>query len=264
MTTATKTNTKPAILKALADLAGAAHTSVPRAEVRDSALAILGVTTDSLGTDARGRSKADRLINACFNDLKKSGLCDSPLRGKYALTDSGWTQATGLTDGESDRIEAILDNCDEPTPTPTRLPVVTATSAPTTGSSVAFKREAAPDAYLLSLQIASSPCFGVAYSTRSKVCKGCPVATLCQSARAARLSELAAQLARAAQSGAIVEVAPSTPTAPALPEGALTLPIDHEVECDHCHKALQVGSEGILIPDRGMFHQECISTALAA
>jgi hypothetical protein len=42
------------------------------------------------------------------------------------------------------------------------------------------------------------------------------------------------------------------------------LPIDHEVECDHCHKALQVGSEGILIPDRGMFHQECISTALAA
>jgi hypothetical protein len=262
MTTASKTNTKPALLKALADVAGAPSFNVPRDEVLPQVFAILGIDPADLGTDARGRSKAGRLLNACFSELKKEGLVASPLRNQYALTDSGWAQATG-----NPVVELSNPVVSEAAPTPSApAPVRVATKAPVSGSSVAFRQGAThSDPYILSLQIAKSPCFGVAYSSRAKTCAGCPVAALCQSARTARLSDLAAQLQRMAASTGSVEVAPSTPEAvlEAL-DNAILVPIDHEIDCDHCSTTIKVGSEGILVPDAGMFHQECAATALAA
>ena len=127
----------------------------------------------------------------------------SPLRNQYALTDSGWAQATG-----NPVVELSNPVVSEAAPTPSApAPVRVATKAPVSGSSVAFRQGAThSDPYILSLQIAKSPCFGVAYSSRAKTCAGCPVAALCQSARTARLSDLAAQLQRMAASTGSVEV----------------------------------------------------------
>jgi hypothetical protein len=254
MTTVSKTNTKPALLKAIADVAGAPSYSIPRDEVLPQTFAILGIDPASLGMDARGRSKAGRLLNACFSELKKEGLVASPTRNQYALTDMGWSQATGTAVPTP-----IVLKCDVSPEAPVPAPVRVAPKASVGGSSVSFRQSAThSDPYILSLQIAKSPCFGVAYSSRAKTCAGCPVSALCQSARTARLSDLAMQIQRGA-----IQMGSPEPQSVTIPEGGILIPIDFEVECDHCRKAITVGSEGILVPDAGMFHQQCSTNAVA-
>ena len=291
---------KPEVKPVLMEVLYGATSGTPgqvalRDSVKTDTFTSLGVDPTSLGQVANGQKagtqKSDKLFNACFSELKKDGLVESPLRNRYALTDAGirYCQAHGLmlatapapveTPITTNSVDEVLSDIVQIAPAPVQE------SEPTKQQNAAHKAwktrraneftvaDADPmqDAYLLSLMVASSPCFGVSPSSRSKTCKSCPAFSACTRARAARLSELAASLEAQAAAHQTVDVdvlaAPPVVEEPKvdLPGDAVVVPVEVEgVECDHCNEKFDIGTNGVILSGLGMYHENCVADALSA
>jgi len=295
-----KPEVKPILIKVLyGATSGIAGTVAMRDAVKVSTFDALGIDPTSLGQVANGQKagtqKSDKLFNACFSELKKDGLVESPLRNRYTLTDAGVRHCHGQGHAVSTVAPAAVAApvvpvvapeapVEAPVVAPEAPVVAVATPEPTTQQNAAHKAwktrrqndfliedpEPTQDAYLLSLMIASSGCFGVSPSSRSKTCKGCPAFAACTQARAARLGELAMALEAQAKAHQIIDIAaltapPADEPEPAvvLPEDAVVVPVEVEgVECEHCGTHFQVGTNGVILRGLGMFHEQCVADAL--
>lgn len=285
-----KPETKPYLMQAIYNLTNGSPGAVAmRDDVLSETFNLMGVDPDSLGTVSKGAKagtrKSDKLVSACFSELKKEGKTHSPLRNRYALTDAG------LSDVASTQTTAPIAPTPEPEPAVEVEPEVVEAQpepvAPVTPVApvarpkkkvakkpepiVAVAKQQSIDDYILGLMVQSSPCYGVAPSSRAKTCKNCPLFAQCNAERNTRLMELAQSLeSQAARlevidlNPAIEEVEPEVEVK-AAPDNTEIVPIEVDgVQCEHCHQPIQVGDQGAIVPDLGMFHVGCVSAAVEA
>jgi len=298
-----KPEVKPVLMQVLYNLTNGVDSVAMRDEVKVETFNLLGIDPDSLGKVTKGAKAgtaiADKLLNACFSELKKDGLTHSPLRNRYALTSSGLSWITAHLNSTTTTTTPVAPaqvaqlpvtqppvtpavQVDQDAPAPVEVapakPVQkeVATQTQSTPRKVRVNRTvAAPvapevDPYILSLMVTSSPCFGVSPSKRAKTCKGCPVFSACVTQRNSRIRELAVSLeAQAARLevvdiDAMVEV-PAAEEPVVFPADWEAVPIEVDgVMCEHCHGIIAVGSEGVIVKDLGMFHADCAHKAAEA
>jgi hypothetical protein len=219
-TTMTPADFRPATMVALAEQCGwRADFPVSFKPVIAKALGYMGLDEDSLGiNDATKQSQTSRNCQMAFKYAADNGRGLRGKRGQWGLTEEGINEARGHagTFGVTP-------------PLPSNLTATTTTAAPVTmptqGVSVALGRVTIadayhPDAYIRSVAVAQTPCFG-GWSAQAATCKGCPLASSCRNMVAARASMIAARLikhgsapaAPAAASGTVPSKAEGTSTA---------------------------------------------------
>ncbi len=284
----TKYEIQDAIVQAIGQIAGCANVATKAKDVRPLAFTIMGIDPDSFDAANWGgvaRNPAVKALTSNYYLLKKKGLTADAGRGKYALTDTGFAKYAKLAEANGQVIAPVTVT--EPSaPTPTRK--AKATKAAPSNKKVTVMAGGATldtpsttrfDAHLIQLQKANSPCFGLAYSSASKVCNRCPIAGFCQRKRFGAL----ASLARLVQQGisddnlgvALGLVAPPEPE-PVVqaPEPTVstrstdvanytTLPVELDgVPCDCCKTHFVKGEVGVMVPNYGMVHEACLETAV--
>lgn len=281
------------IIQAIGILAGAANISVRSANAKAKAFNLMGIDPaefdgTTIGNETKARNPCDLAFNRNAEKLKKQGFVQSGGRGKYALTDLGYTrfQTMGV---KSDAPVAT------PSPTPT-TPVATATipkpkpakqvsahrvTVMAGGSQLATPAVLKNDSQLLDMQKTSSPCFGIGYTNNSKVCGRCPIAGMCQRKRMGGLAQLASLVKQGVKDGnlgvilglveppapVVTEAAPEPAPEPSKAARTRTmeaLPVQVDgVPCDHCGTEIPKGSKGIIIEEFGFVHEHCVDQVLA-
>lgn len=277
------------ILQAVGQLTGAANISVPSKSVKAQAFALMGIDpTDfegtTIGNETKARNPCDLAFNRNAEKLKKQGYLQSGGRGKYALTDFGWT-----------RFETLGGSTEAPVPTPTPVqaapapvqaaPVQAAPSMKRVtvmagGTTLATPKTLREDAHLLNMQKANSPCFGQSFSTNSKVCNRCPIAGMCQRKRMGGLANLARMVKQGVAEGNLgvvlglveppaPEPAPEVEAAqePAKPAREITieaLPVELDgLTCDCCKQEIAKGTKAFIVADYGCVHEHCVELVKA-
>ena len=290
-----KPEVKPRLLEALYDLTqGQTMNVAMRDEVKTDTFNLMGIDPDTLGVVSSGAKAgtkiADKLISACFSELKKEGLTTSPLRNRYALTDAGlnWCMSQSFTLPNGGPANVVNTT---PVATPVATPVTLPSPEPTTAQvavtvapkPVAHVPKAKPspkaktvktvplaivsnpttDPYIKSLMVQNSPCYGVSPSTRAKTCKSSPQFSDCQTERNSRLRELASSLEAQAALLEVIDFSAEIPqeepaAAATLPADAIRVPIDVDgMECAHCKSPIAVGQDAVILKGSGIFHPEC-------
>lgn len=281
------------IIQAIGVLAGAANISIRSASAKQKAFELMGIDpTDfdgtTIGNEKKARNPCDLAFNRNAEKLKKQGFIQSGGRGKYALTDLGYTrfQTMGV---KSDAPVAT------PSPTPA-TPVATATipkpkpakqvsahrvTVMAGGSQLATPAVLKNDSQLLDMQKTSSPCFGIGFTNNSKVCGRCPIAGMCQRKRMGGLAQLATLVKQGVKDGnlgvilglveppapVVTEAAPEPAPKPSKAAHTRTmeaLPVQVDgVPCDHCGTEIAKGTKGIIIEEFGFVHEHCVDQVLA-
>ena len=278
-----KAQIQSALIQAIGELAGTAHVAVKVKDVRSRAFEIMGIDPDTFEAANWGgvsRNPATKALTSNYYLLKKMGQCADAGRGKYSLTPVGYELFCGMAGTTP---QAVVEE-KAPAPKKAKTPKASGSSKRITvmagGTTLDLPEAPKTDGYLLSLQLANSPCFGVAFSGSSKVCARCPIAGACAEARASRLSDLARIVKQGVTDGnlgivlGLVEPpAPEPVVEEKAPEPAPTgvdmsnltvLPVEMEgIPCDCCKQEFVVGTNGVIIPNFGLVHEGCVELALA-
>lgn len=296
MTTLPNGKTQQAhILQAVGQLTGAANISVRASGVKAQAFALMGIDpTDfegtTIGNEKKARNPCDLAFNRNAEKLKKQGYIQSAGRGKYALTDFGWTRyATmgGESSGALHHSEAVLASVQAAPiqvaskPVTKSAPSMKKVTVMAGGSTLSTPKILKEDAHLLNMQKSNSPCFGISYSSNSKVCNRCPISGMCQRKRMGGLANLARLVRQGVTDGnlgvalGLVEPPAPEPAAPPAPEAApsekaervLTveaLPVELDgLACDCCKQEIEKGTMGYIVADYGLVHEHCVELVKA-
>lgn len=275
------------IIRAIGSLAGAASISVRSATAKTKTFELMGINPaefegTTIGNETKARNPCDLAFNRNAEKLKKQGFIQSGGRGKYALTDSGFARFQTMTPASEQAPVATISEpppvvtISEPKPMAQSAHRVTVMAGGTQLATPVVLRE---DAHLLNMQKSNSPCFGIGFTSNSKVCGRCPIAGMCQRKRMGGLANLARLVKQGVSDGnlgvvlGLVEPEPE-PEVASEPEPSVTpdtsnvtttnVPIEVAgVTCDHCGGEFEVGSTAVIIPDSGMVHQHCLGAALA-
>lgn len=188
----------------------------------------------------------------------------TPTPSRFAPPTEAPTRSSELAGVEVKEVEGVFWS-----------PLLVGTSDETYGADMGLRR----------IAVSQSACFGN-YSTRATPCRECPLASFCVQASISNLPGLVAALdattsadiknavaahARAQTPSPIDDLlgikpkpvetpAPETPAKldlSAFPKGTSIIPIPLEAICTGCSHPLPVGSEGVHIPARGLFHIAC-------
>lgn len=252
---------------------------------------ILKFTPSDMGREENsGRCKASKVFNATAYYLKKEGKLVATTRGEYRLAA---TLQKPKAQVQPKVTKPVVQVKPQVKPEIARLADddagdgVQQTSLPpkpsvevdkTVGTSLNLPQMQQWDSYLINLATQSSSCFGTKYSTRSAVCKGCPLARECQAQRGRFLADLAKELEAAVSTGTVSKLfneaptkteaqsAPTPSPAPQKSEGEKStgyLSISIEVDgiiCEGCGGRIAKGTkDAVCIPGKGTFHAECVS-----
>lgn len=210
-TNMTPADFRPATMVALAEQCGwRADFPVSFKPVIAKALDYMDLDEDSLGiNDATKQSQTSRNCQMAFKYAADNGRGLRGKRGQWGLTEEGLTEA---------RSHASLFGVTPP-PLPSATTTTAAPVAPTmatSGVSVSLGRIALadsyhPDAYIRSLAVAQTPCFG-GWSAQAATCKDCPLTNSCRNMVAARASMISLRLIQGGKA----------PKAPKADPGGLT------------------------------------------
>lgn len=284
------------IIQAIGSLAGAANISVRSSNAKIQAFNLMGIDPSdfegtTIGNEKKARNPCDLAFNRNAEKLKKQGFLQSGGRGKYSLTDLGYTRflTMGKVDAVAQSASAMLDSTPTSTPTATPTPVkkpsqqmsahrVTVMAG---GSQLATPTVLKNDSQLLDMQKTSSPCFGIGFTNNSKVCGRCPIAGMCQRKRMGGLAQLATLVKQGVKDGnlgvilglveppapVVTEAAPEPAPEPSKAARTRTmeaLPVQVDgVPCDHCGTEIAKGTKGIIIEEFGFVHEHCVDQVLA-
>ena len=255
---------------------------------------ILKFTPSDMGREENsGRCKASKVFNATAYYLKKEGKLVATTRGEYRLAATLQKPKAQVQPKVTKPVVQVKSQ-PEPEPQIARLADddagdgVSQTSLPpkssvevdkTVGTSLNLPQMQQWDSYLINLATQSSSCFGTKYSTRSAVCKGCPLSRECQAQRGRFLADLATELEAAVSTGTVSKLfneapkaeaksAPSPSPAPqkqksegAKETGYLSIEIEVDgIICEGCGGRIAKGTkDAVCIPGKGTFHAECVS-----
>lgn len=182
---------------------GKANVKVRNTDAAAKACELMGIQLDAHGKQEQtGQWWTVRWATLAMLDHKAQGLMDFPVKGWWCLTDAGVKSVgTPLVDALAaiDEAEAVLAAF-KPAKVDAPAPVVAPTPDPTPAPQVAELLTNIPetvaqvvDSYLLTLQMAATPCFGN-WSAKSDSCKGCVLAGRCYEGMLTKLATLAADL----------------------------------------------------------------------
>lgn len=288
MSTATlpsKQQIQDALILAIGGLARSENVATRAKDVRPRAFEIMGIDPDAFDAANWGgvsRNPAVKALTSNYYLLKKAGLTADAGRGKYALTTSGFARFQSLNGGSSAPAPTQVAES-APAPKRVKKAAPAASLAKVTvmagGATLATPETPRFDAHLLQLQKANSPCFGLAFSSASKVCNRCPIAGFCQQKRMGGLANLARLVRQGVEDGnlgvALGLVAPPEPEpAPEAPapearasqvdmSNYTTIPVELDgVPCDCCKIDFTKGEVGVMVPNYGMVHEGCLETAV--
>ncbi len=234
-----------------------------------------------------GRCKASKVFNATAYYLKKEGKLVATTRGEYRLSSTlikpkapiqpKVAKPTVQAKPKPEIARLADDDAGDGVDAQKSLPPKPSVEVDkTVGTSLNLPQMEQWDSYLINLATQSSSCFGTKYSTRSSVCKGCPLARECQTQRGRFLADLAKELESAVSTGTVAKIfneapkvdaksAPSPSPAPQVqkPKETGHLSISIEVEgiiCEGCGGRIAKGTKNaVCIPGKGTFHAECVS-----
>ena len=278
------------IIQAIGILAGAPNVSVRSATAKTKTFELMGINPaefvgTTIGNEKKARNPCDLAFNRNAEKLKKAGFVQSGGRGKYALTPLGFARfqtitPTGETVAQAPEAQAAPN---VPTAPVATKPAVQAQSVHKVAVMAGGIQLATPtvlreDAHLLNMQKSNSPCFGIGFTSNSKVCGRCPIAGMCQRKRMGGLANLASLVKQGVADGnlgvvlglvappAIEEEPEAAPEPVATPSDhtieALPIEIDG-IECEHCKTPIAKGSQGYIIAHVGLVHEHCVNSALA-
>lgn len=281
-----KAQIQSALIQAIGEIAGTPHVAVKVKDVRTRAFEIMGIDPNSFDAANWGgvsRNPAVKALTSNYYLLKKKGQCADAGRGKYSLTPTGYALFSGMSGTTPSPRTDTAPQVESKSEVRKATSVAASSNKRITvmagGTTLDLPEAPKTDGYLLSLQLANSPCFGVAFSGSSKVCGRCPIAGACAEARASRLGDLARIVKQGVSDGnlgvmlGLVEPPapePETIEAPApAPTGVdmsdlTVLPVEMEgIPCDCCKQEFAVGTNGVIIPNFGLVHEGCVEVALA-
>jgi len=182
----TATDFRTPLLLALGTLTNhTPETSVSVTDVYDTIIKTMGIPSlDAHGVNISGKPQVAQWIQWAYKDVRKAQLASNPegTRGKWTLTAAGVQEAIRLAKGIGGTM-------------PTSAPPVVAGSAPPVapnpllGASLYHS-----DAYLRSLAINETGCFGNRSPHGAAACATCPLAVACRHKQLALFSDLAGLL----------------------------------------------------------------------
>lgn len=281
------------IIQAIGMLAGAANISIRSASAKQKAFELMGIDpTDfdgtTIGNEKKARNPCDLAFNRNAEKLKKQGFVQSGGRGKYALTDLGYTrfQTMGVKSDArvatpSPILATPVATATIPKPKPVQQVSAHRVTVMAGGSQLATPTVLKNDSQLLDMQKTSSPCFGIGFTNNSKVCGRCPIAGMCQRKRMGGLAQLASLVKQGVKDGnlgvilglveppapVVTEAAPEPTPEPSKAARTRTmeaLPVQVDgVPCDHCGTEIPKGTKGIIIEEFGFVHEHCVDGVLA-
>lgn len=276
-----------------------AGTTVKGSEVIQRMLDNLGVT-DPLERE-RGSNNARWLASQV---LRKEGLLsEGDVRGKWTITPEGEKAIRELTGGvakpeveaaEDDLLEDLVAEEEPPPSEPEPEPVIVSQWADDTAGECLYpsipRDTYADDAYIRSLAIGKTPCFG-GYDASSTVCGGCPLAGSCVSHQIMRIAKIADGLRKQDEAAAfrankmattattvsdtsraqvkeedlddilneLTGKADPTPTQPPPvdPHRGTKLNATVESRCYQCKGTIPKGGAAIHVPNKGLRHETC-------
>ncbi len=281
-----RSQVQDALITAIGTRAGSAGVATKVADIRTDTFKLLNVDPNAFATQNHGgvsRNPAVKATVSAYYLLKKDGLCADAGRGKYALTDAGWRKFLALTGGVVQPIEETVTIEEPRAPKATKTRVTASQSAARVtvmagGATLETPHVEKYDAHLIQLQKANSPCFGLAYSSSSKVCNRCPIAGACTRKRMSGLANLARIVQQGVESGnlgvllGLVEPEPEPEPEPVSqakvdvnPDDYIQVPVDvDDMPCDCCAETIERGSMAAMIPNYGTVHVHCIGNAVAS
>lgn len=276
----TRSEFKTAVLSALTSMGG--FTS-DREALYAKVFEILKYDPSLMGQEEKsGRSRAGKTFNAVCFALRKEGKLICPKRGEYSLPTVKAQQPQPVPQQAKPQQSNVVAP-DVPVPVEPQPQVQTVPQPQvaieidkTVGVSLNLPQYADWDNYLIDLATKGSSCFGTKYSTRSGVCKECPMARHCQAKRGHFLADLAKQLEAAVESdgffitqGKSPETSKPEPAPKAQPDPTvkqakvnnehLVIEIMTEgIICEGCGGRIAKGANAVCIPGKGTFHTACV------
>jgi len=197
-------NFREPLLRILAEMSEyTAGVAVKGTDTYDNVMALMGIADkDEHGVNkASGQPMVFKWIQWANTSLREKGMTENAGRGKWALTAAGLTASVKLQTAAGIKVPTATAAATQDPAHVAASSTVTALPT-TTGVSIAIGTVAARtslysgDAYVRSLGIAGTPCFGKFSPHGSAVCTDCPLQHECRNQQAARLSKLADLLAR--------------------------------------------------------------------
>lgn len=297
MTDPTPKTFRDPLLKALGTLSGLqAGAEVMADDAIAHVLSEMGMDENAMGDDPNGRPRTKIVINQTFHRLvRKHNLGDSPKRGRWTLTDDGVQTAALLLGQSVPAVDADATGTPQSAPesddgaSPDPSPTTTVTDAGGTGVVFTFGEQINTyndDPYIRGLAIAATNCSGF-WSSRSDLCKDCPLSGACKAEASARLSVIAKRLAIEDEEARKAALAPPKPKADPKPKSdskpkadeldiddilaaiegeddkKTTLPahskmkVPADAKCAHCGGSVRRGEDGVWVRTGGMFHPKC-------
>lgn len=199
-------------------------------------LALMGITDpEEYGTNGPSKQpQTYKWIQWANTGLRKAGMTSNAKRGYWQLTSGGVQAAIKAANaaGDTQTTAPVVATTDPalvlasttvaaaPAPAPVAAPV----TIPVHRSTLSYHE----DAYIVSLAIAETGCFGAFSSHKSAACSDCPLATECRNRMSADLTRFAATLA-AEDIAAAAPPAPAPVAAPAAPAASDPTPTKMDV-----------------------------------
>jgi len=175
---------------------GKANVKVRNVDAAAKACELMGFTIDTHGKQEQtGQWWTVRWATLAMLDHKTTGLMDFPVKGWWVLTPAGAAAANGTP-------FTVAPVAPTPAPVapvaPAPAPVAVAPAAPAPAvvellTNIPDTTDQLVDSYLLSLQMAATPCFGN-WSAKSDSCKGCVLASRCFDGMLTKLADMADSL----------------------------------------------------------------------
>jgi hypothetical protein len=274
------------LLKVLGHLTGLSPgTVVKMEEVLAAIYEETGIAEDAHGDDPSfNRPRVRVWITQAFNrKLKPEGLATAPRRGSWTLTEKGVEVSRLLQDDAPEPPETTTTVKVESEPEPNPEPQIHTGGEPVSWWVGAQEDTYEGDGYIQGLALDATPCAGF-WSSRSEVCKDCPLSGSCKEGLLSRMSAIGAALreedekeSKRAKDRKSKKDNPdpppdedddgdSTPDVEDLlnairGEDTGTKPIQMDVSadtrCGKCKQIIKKGETGIWVRGDGMFHPPC-------
>jgi hypothetical protein len=284
------------LIKTLGNLSGLrAHEPIPFKDCYAPILEETGIDPDEYGVqESTGKMWVHQWINFAMRDHRNAGFTTSPKRGRWALTDSGVSEAKRLLGIVEDTVEEVVEIQETTQPmvsTPkasgiirTMNTVSNSTPLLQVAERTVVTREAGSqidgtayhhDAYIRGLGVAQTRCFGY-FSERSRVCGRCPIQGPCKDFLKVQLSTLAAQMRQEEHQAEIdakrseveeqlADVLNGDESQPEISaketsannENVEEIIASHVTPCIRCGGEIKSGEACKWIPSEGVFHAHC-------
>lgn len=184
------------LLQAMVALTGGKpNVKVRNMDAAAKACEIMGITLDAHGKQEQtGQWWTVRWATLAMLDHKTTGLMDFPIKGWWVLTPAGAKSSGGAPLVDAPNViaeaEAVVA---KPVAPVAPAPVAPEPLVAELLANIPDTIEQVVDSYLLSLQMASTPCFSN-WSAKSDSCKGCALAAHCYEGMLTKLASLADDL----------------------------------------------------------------------